>query len=51
MQKHSIDCPECDTRFFLAKGGCMDCVCTHCGFKFCSGCGDKIYKTGEPCPR
>ena len=32
------DCPHCNFRYSLAKGGCMHFKCIQCGHEFCSGC-------------
>lgn len=32
------DCPDCNFRYALAKGGCMHFKCTQCSHEFCSGC-------------
>ena len=41
-----VDCPQCNFRYDLARGGCMHFKCTQCPNEFCSGCGGSI-KKGE----
>ncbi|XP_071941044.1 E3 ubiquitin-protein ligase RNF31-like [Antedon mediterranea] len=39
---HGIDCPKCNARYDLARGGCLHFTCTNCKYGFCSGCNQEF---------
>nr|XP_006817413.1 PREDICTED: uncharacterized protein LOC100375820 [Saccoglossus kowalevskii] len=44
LKECGIDCPNCNFRYALAKGGCMHFKCTQCRHEFCSGCSQPFKK-------
>lgn len=44
LKKNGIVCPECQTPYFLAKGGCIHFTCKNCQHEFCAGCQKKFYQ-------
>lgn len=38
LEENGINCPKCQFRFLLAKGGCIHFTCTQCKHQFCAGC-------------
>ncbi|KAI0211252.1 E3 ubiquitin-protein ligase RNF31 [Lamellibrachia satsuma] len=48
LEDNGIDCPHCNFRYSLAKGGCMHFKCIQCGHEFCSGCL-RPFKRGSNC--
>ena len=48
LKEHGIDCPSCNYRYALAKGGCMHFKCLMCSYQFCSGCKSP-FKLGRVC--
>jgi E3 ubiquitin-protein ligase RNF31 len=42
LAEHGITCPQCMSRFALARGGCMHFTCPQCKFEFCSGCNQRF---------
>ncbi|XP_039261476.2 uncharacterized protein LOC120337678 isoform X1 [Styela clava] len=48
LKENGIDCPDCNFRYALAKGGCMHFKCTQCSHEFCSGCAS-AFKNGKKC--
>ena len=49
LEEHGIDCPTCNFRYELAKGGCIHFKCLQCSYQFCSGCKSP-FKQGQVCP-
>ncbi|KAG8240292.1 hypothetical protein J437_LFUL012769 [Ladona fulva] len=43
-----LSCPHCNSRFALARGGCMHLTCPQCRHEFCSGCG-QTFAMGTQC--
>ncbi|CAH1779905.1 unnamed protein product [Owenia fusiformis] len=48
LQENGIDCPRCNFRYALARGGCMHFTCNQCKHEFCSGCS-KPFIRGDNC--
>ncbi|XP_013410818.1 uncharacterized protein LOC106173998 [Lingula anatina] len=48
LEENGIDCPNCNFRYALAKGGCMHFKCTQCRHEFCAGCY-QAFKRAENC--
>ena len=48
LKENGIDCPSCNNRYDLAKGGCMHFRCITCSYQFCSGCKSP-FKQGQVC--
>ena len=48
LKENGIDCPACNFRYALAKGGCMHFKCLMCSYQFCSGCKNP-FKQGQVC--
>ncbi|XP_059483552.1 E3 ubiquitin-protein ligase lubel-like [Neocloeon triangulifer] len=43
-----VQCPSCNSRFSLSRGGCMHMQCTYCKHEFCSGCSEP-FLIGDVC--
>ncbi|XP_014280766.1 E3 ubiquitin-protein ligase lubel isoform X2 [Halyomorpha halys] len=48
LDENGVTCPNCKSKYLLAKGGCMHLICPHCKHEFCSGCS-KPFLMGKKC--
>ena len=48
LKENGIDCPTCNFRYEIAKGGCMHFKCLRCSYQFCSGCKSP-FRQGQVC--
>lgn len=46
LEENGIECPQCKSRYSLAKGGCMHFTCGQCRHEFCSGCRQPFRRAG-----
>ncbi|XP_026325307.1 uncharacterized protein LOC113234215 isoform X2 [Hyposmocoma kahamanoa] len=48
LRENGIECPRCQFKYSLSRGGCMHFTCTQCKYEFCYGCG-KPFMMGARC--